>query len=69
MADVGDNKDEDDGSNGSSSNNCPETPYESTARIGYTEETHADAPFDRCCASCIKELGNEEELPWSGVRL
>lgn len=67
MADIGDSKYENDRSNGGGSDDCPETPHESTASISDTEEEDANAHFDGERASRIEELGDEEELPWQSV--
>lgn len=67
MADVGCRNDEDDTGHAGHDQDGPDSPHESTARIGDTEESDADAGLDRYRASRVEELGDKEKLSPSVV--
>lgn len=62
MTDVGCGDDEDDTGHAGHDQDRPNSPHESTARIGDTEESDTDASLDRYRASRVEELGDKEKL-------
>ena len=67
MTNVGCGDNKDDTGHAGHDQDGPDSPHESTARVGDTEESNADASLDRYRTSRVEELGDKEKLSPSVV--